>query len=246
LISAPPHSIDLCRKHTAPRLGTSGDRRPLDIADPTMSRSHLPRFDSGRSETSMSFMLTIPQRVVLISHGKFAEDGPRPQVLMAYEDLNMALRAMNVLALIAREAGDVVALQFAMWRFAAFDTRALREAAARQAVQADVIIVAPGNSGGGLSSSVTSWLDQWTSRRLLRPGALVAVLDPTTGKHHATSVVGGQLQAVAALTGMDFFCGALRQFDPRSIGKAEPPLATDSEPFADKPGLNSLSLLSHD
>ena len=194
----------------------------------------------------MRFMLTVPQRVVLVSHGNFAEDGPRPQVLMAYEDLNMALRAMNVLALIAREAGDVVALQFAMWRFASFDTRALREAAARQAVQADVIIVAPGNSGSGLSFSVTSWLDQWTGRRLLRPGALVAVLEPTTEKDHATSVVGRQLQAVAALTGMDFFCGALRQFDPRSLGKEKTPRATDSERFPDKPGLNPLSLLSHD
>jgi len=193
----------------------------------------------------MLFMLTTPHRVVLVSHGNFAEDGPRPQVLMAYEDLNMALRAMNVLALIAREAGDVVALQFAMWRFASFDTRALREAAARQAVQADLIVVAPGNSGS-LSSSVTSWLDQWTGCRLLRPGALVAVFEPTTGNDHATSVVGRQLQAVAALTGMDFFCSALRQFDPRSIGKGERPRAKDSERFADKPGLNSLSLLSHD
>ena len=43
------------------------------------------------------------QQRVLILGGDFAEDGPRPQVLPAYEDLDMALRAMDVLAVITRE-----------------------------------------------------------------------------------------------------------------------------------------------
>ena len=54
----------------------------------------------------MQLMLTTRERAVLVSLNSFADDGPRPQVLMAYEDLNTALRAMNVLALVAREAGD--------------------------------------------------------------------------------------------------------------------------------------------
>jgi len=137
---------------------------------------------------------------------------------MAYENLNMALRAMNVLALIAREAGDSLDIQFSMWRFNFFNSPDMLEAAARQAQWADIIIFAPKNSGG-LSSPVTSWLEQWTGRRQTRPGALVAVFDPAAGYHPGSAVV-RQLQAAARLTGMDFFFSALRQFD-LSSGKRE-------------------------
>jgi hypothetical protein len=70
-----------------------------------MARSHGPRFIVAVSTRSLGPVLISGQRVVLVSQNNFAADGPRPQVLVACEDLNMALRAMNVLALIAREAG---------------------------------------------------------------------------------------------------------------------------------------------
>jgi hypothetical protein len=148
---------------------------------------------------------------------------------------------MNVLALIAKEAGEVVELQFAMWRFSFFETPELREDAARQAVQADVIVVAPGgNSGGGLSSSVTSWLDQWTSRRQLLPGALVAVLDPSAEQHHGESVVVCQLRSAARVTGMDFFCSALQQVElPSGHGDLRRTAAPDT--FAHRSPSNSSS-----
>ncbi len=151
------------------------------------------------------------QHVVLVSQNNFAEDGPRPQVLMAYEDLNMALRAMNVLSLIAKEAGNSLDIQFSIWRFAFLKSPPLSAAAAQQAVQADIIIVAPGNSSGGLATPVASWLEQWTGRRPPRPGALVAVFDPAA-RHDANSIVVRQLQVAARVTGMDFFCSALDQF----------------------------------
>ena len=114
-----------------------GVSHDASITAPTISRRNLPSYSS--------LTMTSTQRVVLVSQNRFAADGPRPQVLMAYEDLNMALRAMNVLALIAREAGDILEIQFSMWRFAFFKSWALREASARQAAQADIIVVAPKN-----------------------------------------------------------------------------------------------------
>ena len=129
-----------------------------------MPRSHRPRFTAARFKDNMRSMLTSEQRVVLVSQNNSADDEPRPQVLVVYEDLNRALRATNVLALIAREAGDSLEIQFSMWRFDSFNSPTLREAAARHAQQAD-IVVAPGSSNGGLSSPVTSCLEQWTGRR---------------------------------------------------------------------------------
>src|SRR5688572_32426408 len=52
--------------------------------------------------------------------------------LFRSEDLNMALRAMNVLALVAREAGDILEVQFSMWRFDYLNSPVMREAAIRQ------------------------------------------------------------------------------------------------------------------
>ena len=176
----------------------------------------------------MRFMLLTQRRVVFDSQNSFTDDGPRPQVLMAYEDLNMALRAMNVVALVAREAGDILKIQFAMWRFDYLNSPAMREAAVRQAQQADIIVVAPKNSSGRMSDSVTSWLEQWIGRRQVHPGALVAVFDPATGPHLATSFVVRQFHAAAGLTGMDFFFSALRQFNPARACRMESLRATES------------------
>src|SRR4030095_883672 len=96
------------------------------------------------------FMLAGEQRVFLVSQNDAPDDGPRPQVLTAYEDLTMALRAMNVVALVAREAGHILESQFSMWRFDCFSSPGMREAAVRQAQRADIIVVAPRNSRGGL------------------------------------------------------------------------------------------------
>ena len=180
----------------------------------------------------MRFMQATRQRVVLVSQDDFADDGPRPQVLVAYEDLDMALRAMNVVAIVAREAGDVLEMQFSMWRFEFFNSPARREAAVRQAQQADIIVVAPKNSSGGLSDSVTSWLEEWTGRRQVHPGALVAVFDPATGPHLATSFVVRQLHAAAGSTGMDFFYSALRQLTPACAGANRTFRAAESTQFS--------------
>ena len=147
---------------------------------------------------------------------------------------------MNVLALVAREAGDILEIQFSMWRFDYFNSPAMREAAVRQAQQADIIVLAPKNSSGGLSDPVTSWLEQWTGRRRVLPGALVAVFDPATGPHLATSFVVRQLRAAAGLAGMDFFFSALRQFVPARAATRETPLVTKSTRFPDLSLLNTF------
>ena len=172
-------------------------------------------------------MLGSGQRAGFVLHNNFADDGPRPRVLMAYEDSNMALRAMNVLVLIAREAGDNLDIQFSIWRLDFFNSPDMREAAARQAERADVIVVVPKNRSG-LPSAFRSWLEQRTGRREGRPGALVAVFDPATGPHLAASVAVRQLHAAAGLTGMDFFVSALRQFVPSCYAQNEEPRATDA------------------
>jgi PAS domain-containing protein len=74
---------------------------------------------------------------------------PRPQVLGAYEDLDVAMRATNELALIAREAGDSLEIQFSMWRFDSFNSPTSRESPARHAQEADIIVVAPESSSSG-------------------------------------------------------------------------------------------------
>jgi hypothetical protein len=111
----------------------------------------------------MRFMMTSGHCAVLVSQNDFADDGPRPQVLVAHEDLNRALRATNVPALIAREVGDSLEIRFATWRFDSFNSPTLREMAARHAQPVE-IVVAP-DSSDGLSSPVTAWLERRTGRR---------------------------------------------------------------------------------
>jgi len=113
-------------------------------------------------------MLTSGQCIVLDLQNNSADDELRPQVLVADEDSNRVLRATNVLALIAREAGDSLEIQFSRWRFDSFNSPTLR--ATRP----------PRATGGHYrcrtreqqqqrrpASPVTAWLEQWTGRRQL-------------------------------------------------------------------------------
>jgi hypothetical protein len=184
-------------------------------------------------------MLTGGQRIVLVSQGDFPEDGPRPQVLVAYEDLNMALRATNVVTLIAREAGDILEMQISMWRFSCFNSPTLKKAAARHAQRADIIVVAPGNSSGVLPCEVIEWLERWTGRRHSRAGALVAVFDPRT-EQQQSSVAFRQLQAAAGLSGMDFFCSAPDRCGPFALDQWKPPPQGDRP----APGIDQFQLCS--
>ncbi len=110
-------------------------------------------------------MLTSGQCIVLDLQNNSADDELRPQVLVADEDSNRALRATNVLALIAREAGDSLEIQFSMWRFDSFNSPTLRATRPPRATGGHYRCRTREQQQRRPASPVTAWLEQWTGRR---------------------------------------------------------------------------------
>ena len=171
--------------------------------------SHPLLFDSSLSTGNTSF--------------DFPEAGFGPRVLLAYEDLEMGFKGMDVFASIARAAGVESEVQVSPWPLDALDCPRWRQSATVHAEKADIVMLAL-HCDRDLPVSVTTWVDQWIQCREYCHGALVAIVDSA----HTRSELSSRLQAAAEKAGMAFFYGGASQRlvdtspDPRVLAMCNP------------------------
>lgn len=136
----------------------------------------------------------------------FSSHEPQLQVVLVYEDLEMGRLGKNVFDQIAKEVGGEGAARLTVWRFDFFHAPELTHAVSRQAVAADVIIVAP-RDPNHLPPQVRVWLEEWPAKRILESGALIAVfasdLPPPRAKSSNAALL---LWRAACRAQMDFIC----------------------------------------
>jgi hypothetical protein len=125
------------------------------------------------------------------------------KVLVVYEEIYMGLQGKEVFDLIEREAGGGAA-QLTVWRFDIIGSPTMARSAARQAAEADVIIVAPRNPDT-VPMQVRAWLEHWSAHRQNGHGALVALLDARTAATGRPSQVAMLLQRAAQRASMSYF-----------------------------------------
>jgi hypothetical protein len=150
-----------------------------------------------------------------------------PRVLLAYEDFEIGLRAMDLFVSVSRQAGADAEAQVSLWRFDFFERSEWRDAAAVQAERADVIILSL-RRYDDLPDRVRSWLEKGIKRRTLGHGALVAAFDSINSEKASESEVATYLQTLAKTSGMDFFCGGLGSVNGYASGIAVPLAAAHS------------------
>jgi hypothetical protein len=160
----------------------------------------------------------------------FAQTGSGPRVLLAYEDFELGLRAMDLFVSISRNAGADREAQVSLWRFDFFACPEWRDAAAVQAERADVIILSIRHYDD-ISDPVRTWLEKGIQRRKLSPGALVIAFDSATSARAVDSPITAYLQALARAGGMDFFCGGLARNDDGCDTGISGPLAAAHATF---------------
>lgn len=107
----------------------------------------------------------------------FSTQEPQFQVVLIYEDFEMGILGQNVFDQITKEVGGESAARLTVWGFDFFHTPELTHAVSRQAVAADVIIVAP-RDPNQLPPQVRGWLEEWPPHRSLQSGVLIAIFDP--------------------------------------------------------------------
>ena len=103
------------------------------------------------------------------------------------------------------------------WNTELFRSPKLRLQAAREAAEADIVIVAA-EEGAPVSLEVRQWLDLWVRRKRRRRATLVALL--RRANDSVWQVMEATLHAFAIAAEMDFFCHSrVETKNRRSIGK---------------------------
>ncbi len=121
------------------------------------------------------------------------------KVLVAYQDVDCALRARRALDGVVENLEPGFRALTWFWSFTILEAQPLREEAARNGAEADIIWISTPDDAE-LPPPVRAWLECSISQRERRPGALVL--------HCATrgaGCLGADLRRVASLGALDFF-----------------------------------------
>ena len=132
------------------------------------------------------------------------EAGCDLNVVIAYENSDLARSTWKILEIIGRNFNDRGRVLHQWWDFEVLAFNALRELAAVEVVTADIVIIGIG-SGEKLPEMVSAWIKRWLELRKDQPGALVALLDPNVKTQNTTPGIFLQLKNAAVSGRMDFF-----------------------------------------
>ncbi len=127
---------------------------------------------------------------------------PAINIVIAYEDIADGRRAMQTYNGLVGEVGRDGEFGYELWKFEALQSPQLREVAAQQAREANMIIVA--TRSRTLPRSVRNWIEAWVRTGSNRPRALVALMAGSEPLICAAPVF-VCLREAATRAGMEFF-----------------------------------------
>ena len=119
------------------------------------------------------------------------------KIVIAYDNAATGKRAEAIYERLAKRLGNNFDFEQRLWRFDVLEEADVRAEAARDAADADIVIVAT-NEDKKLPEGVQTWLEN-SLQRHSGAAALVALLD------HSSAPVQPYLEEVARRGGVDFF-----------------------------------------
>jgi hypothetical protein len=131
---------------------------------------------------------------------------PVLDVFLLYEDSATGLRAKRSLDLLPGQYKLEPAINTRLWRCDLLAANLLREQAAREAANADVIILSL-HGRNELPIHVRQWLSLWLNYKEARPYALGLLLDPDAACQGAANAVSVYVRTAAEAAGAEFFRG---------------------------------------
>jgi hypothetical protein len=134
---------------------------------------------------------------------------PSFNVVIVYDDFYSALRAQELAGRMATELEPVFVLRTEVWNFELATDPDLCDRAAKDAIEADMVIISA-STGEDLPSSVKGWMQSWIPQKRGGLAALVALVNWPAGRGAETPPAAASLRQMAKAGGMDFFCRAAR------------------------------------
>lgn len=126
------------------------------------------------------------------------------RVVIAYNDLAAARRAMGVLRDLDRGLGDAIEFQPLPWSFELLTDPDWREAALRDAISADMLIIAT-SASGPLPAAVQQWVEFTFTRKQGTDAAIVALFGSREDPDDINSLRVAAVRTAAQRKGLDFF-----------------------------------------
>jgi hypothetical protein len=138
--------------------------------------------------------------------GEIAATGAYGQsfsAVIAYEDFQCGVRAMESFALLLQEI-DPAEHSVKVWKFEPLGIPQLLADAVEDAISADLLIVSL-RGDRPLPLEARQWIEGWRSLKPRMDAALLMVIDPCSRQTCTSLLAGGYLETVAAGCGLQFF-----------------------------------------
>jgi hypothetical protein len=131
---------------------------------------------------------------------------PSFNVVIVYDDFYSALRAQELAGRMAAELEPVFVMRTEVWNFSLVTHPDLCDRAAKDAIEADMIIISA-SEGDDLPCSVKGWMQSWLPQKRGGLAVLVALVGRPAGRAASGSPPAAlSLRQMAKAGGMDFFC----------------------------------------
>jgi len=134
------------------------------------------------------------------------ETNPAFNVLIAYDDFEAGKRAKRTYDFLVENLGGECEFANQMWKFDVLGIPKLREMAASDASEADIIMVSC-HAAGELPDELKAWVEIWLGVKC-KAIAMVVLLDCPFGWTAEAQSTRAYLAAAARRGGMEFFCEA--------------------------------------
>ena len=148
-------------------------------------------------------------------------DGQNPEIprtlniITFFEDVATGKRGKQVYDYLAGHLGGEFEFNHQVWKFDVLSTPTLRELAAKDASDADIVIVST-RGDRELAPEVKSWLDVWIGQHAT-PIALVALFDPEHKHSETAQNIRHYLEQISKTGQMDFFSESESHLDERLV-----------------------------
>ena len=125
------------------------------------------------------------------------------QIVIVYENLVSAARALRACEFLRREIGETVSVEVNVWKMGILEDGDSRRAAANASSLADVVIVSA-SGREEIPTAFRQWVEAWLQLDQCGRAALFALFGEHIGDGALS--VAGYLRRKTVLNGIDFFC----------------------------------------